>query len=311
MNTIRMIIDTDAGIDDAEAILMALQSSHCQVEAITTVTGNVHRDKVNQNVCTILQQANQSVPIYSGSARPLIEQWQPDDRRYHMDDGLGDWNNRPTCELQLEDESAALALVRLVNQYPDELILVALGPLTNISLAIRIDPTFPEKVKQFVCMGGAVDAHGNTPTVTAEFNIWVDPEAAWITLDAFAESTMLSWETTVDHIISADDHNRFCNLGTSLAHFYDGINQKPRERTFHVFKGQHIIPDPLAMAITLHPDLILESEKRHVTVELQGQYTRGQIVVNYTRWKTDKPNVTIIRKIDMDGVLALYEAMLG
>lgn len=308
---IRMIIDTDAGIDDADAILMALQSPYCQVEAITTVTGNVHRDKVDQNVCTILQQAKKSVPIYSGSARPLIQHWEHDDRRYHMEDGLGDWEDRPPCDLRLEQESAAVALVRLVNESPQKLTLVALGPMTNIALAIRLDPTFPDKVKNFVFMGGAVDAHGNTPTVTAEFNIWVDPEAAWMTLDAFPHSTMLSWETTLSHIISAEDHDRLCNLGTPLAKFYEGINANARARTFHVFNGQHIIPDPLAMAITLHPELILESEKRHVTVELQGTNTRGQTVVNYTRWKTDKPNVTIVRKIDMQGVLRLYEGMLG
>jgi len=305
-----MIIDTDAGIDDAEAILMALQSEQCQVEAITTVTGNVHRDKVNQNVCTILQQTGKSVPVYSGADRPLIEHWEHDDRRYHLEDGLGDWNDRPPCDMQLEDEPASVALVRLINQHPHELTLVALGPLTNIALAIRIDPTLPDKVKQFVVMGGAVDAHGNTPTVTAEFNIWVDPEAAWITFDAFPHTTLLSWETTLSHIISADNHDRLCNLGTPLAQFYEGINQKARDRTWHVFKGQHIIPDPLAMAITLYPDLILEAETRHVTVELNGAYTRGQTVVNYTRWKTDKPNVTIVRKIDMDGVLKLYEETL-
>lgn len=307
----RMIIDVDAGIDDAEAILMALTYPSCTVEAITTVTGNVHLDKVNRNVCTILQQAGKQVPIYSGADRPLIENWNHDDRRYHMEDGLGDWDQRSPCALQLEDDHAAVALVRLINTYPHDITLVALGPLTNIAMAIRLDPSFADKVKQFVFMGGAVDAHGNTPIVSAEFNIWVDPEAAHVTLNTFQNAVMLSWETTLSHIIPAAEHERLCKLGTSLARFYDGINAKPRARTHHVFKGDHIIPDPLAMAITLEPDLILEEEFRHVAVELHGQHTRGQTIVNYTRWRTGKSNCRIIRRIDMGGVLRLYENMLS
>jgi len=304
-----MIIDTDAGIDDAEAILMALTYPTCTVDAITTVTGNVHRDKVNHNVCTILQQAGQSVPIYSGADRPLVEIWEDDERRYHMSDGLGEWDDRPPCDLTLESEPAAVALARLINESPNEITLVALGPLTNIALAIRLDPTLPDKVKQFVFMGGAVDAHGNTPSVAAEFNIWVDPESAYIVLNAFKKSIMLSWETTLTHIISAEDHDNLCRLGTPLAQFYEGINAKARARTHYVFKGKHIIPDPLAMAITLEPELILEEETRHVAIELRGQYSRGQTIVNYTRWKTAKPNVRIIRQIDMAGVLRLYQNM--
>ena len=310
MTLMRMIIDTDAGIDDAEAIMMALTYPSCSVEAIMTVTGNTHLDNVNRNVCTVLQQVGQYVPIYSGADRPLIEVWQDDERWYHMSDGLGEWSERPPCDLKIESEPAAMALVRLVNDSPDEVTLVALGPLTNIALAIRLDPTFADKVKQFVFMGGAVDAHGNTPTVSAEFNIWVDPEAAHIVLETFQQSIMLSWETTLAHIISAEDHERFCHLGTNLARFYEGINAKPRARTHYVFKGQPIIPDPLAMAITLEPDLILNEETRHVAVELHGKYSRGQTIVNYTRWRTDKSNVRIIRQINMEGVLRLYENML-
>jgi purine nucleosidase len=306
----RMIIDTDAGIDDAEAILMALTYPDSTVEAITTVTGNVHRDKVDLNVCTILQQAGQTVPIYSGADRPLIDVWEDDERRYHLNDGLGEWADRPPCNLQLEDELAAVALVRLINESPNEIVLVALGPLTNIALAIRLDPTLPEKVKQFVFMGGAVDAHGNTPTVSAEFNIWVDPEAAYIVLKAFKKSVLLGWETTLSHMMSAEDHDYLCHMGTPLARFYEGINAKARARTHYVFKGQHLIPDPLAMAITLEPELILEEETRHVAVELRGEYSRGQTIANYTRWRTDKSNVRIIRKIDMVGVLRIYEDML-
>jgi purine nucleosidase len=305
----RLIIDTDTGVDDAEALIMALTHPNATVEAITTVTGNVHLDNVNPNVALVLQLVGCSVPIYSGAIQPLVEKWNDDGRRFHGDDGLGDWSERPPCELKLETEHAAVALVRLATEFPGELTLIALGPLTNIALAIRLDPTFPQKIKQFVFMGGTIAAHGNTPTVTAEFNIFIDPEAAFITLEAFPYSTMLSWETTIHHVIEWAEHDRFCNLNTPLAQFYAGMNSKNDHRLRPVYKG-HLLPDPLAMAITLQPELILEQETRHVTVELRGQYTRGQTVVNYTRYTTGKANVSIVRRVNMNGVLQLYENML-
>jgi len=306
-----MIIDTDAGIDDAEAIIMALTHPDVSVEAIMTVTGNVHRDKVNHNVCTILQQTGQSVPIYSGAENPLIEKWFDDERRYHLGDGLGDWDERPPCDLTLEDELAVIALLRLVNESPGELTLVALGPLTNIALAIRLDPTFPSKLKDFIIMGGAVDAHGNTQTVTAEFNIFIDPEAAHVVLNAMPMTTVVSWETTYENTLTLEQHQFLCEMDTPLANFYAGINEKAMKRIIHRYKGKKLLPDPLAMAIVLKPGLILESETRHMDVELQGQLTRGQTVVNYSHFASGKPNVRIIRKVDMDSVFELYKTMLG
>ncbi len=306
----QLIIDTDAGIDDAEALLMALRHPDATVAAITTVTGNVHLDKVNPNVCTVLQQVGQSVPVYSGADRPLVEPWFHDERRYHKDDGLGNWDERPPCDLQLEAEHAAVALVRLINESPGALTVVALGPLTNIALALRLDPTLPDKVKHLTIMGGAVDARGNTPTVTAEFNIAIDPEAAHIVFEAFPRFTLVSWEATLANLIPWEDHDRLCKLDTPVGRFYAGINQKATPRARARYEG-HLLPDPLAMAVTLQPELILEQETRHVAIELRGEKTRGQTVVNYSWYTTGKANAVIIRRVDMAGVLRLYENMLA
>jgi purine nucleosidase len=304
----KMIIDTDAGIDDAEAILMALTHPDNQVEAITTVAGNVALENVNRNVCTVLQQANRSVPIYAGASQPLVQSWQA--AAFHMADGLGEWDERPPCDLNLEEEHAVNALVRLAAAHPGELTLVALGPLTNIAMAIRLDPTFPQNIKQFTFMGGTSDAHGNTPTVTAEYNIFADPEAAHIVLNAFPQATMVGWEATLAHPIPWDHHDRLCSLGTQKAAFYEGIMRKVSEQPPRQTRGR-LIPDPLAMAVTLEPDLILESEQRHVTVELHGALTRGQTVVNYTDHQTGTPNVQIVRRLDIARVIPLYDQMLS
>ncbi|MEM6282505.1 MAG: nucleoside hydrolase [Chloroflexota bacterium] len=305
----RMIIDTDAGIDDAEAILMALAHPNCTVEAITTVTGNVHRDAVNQNVATVLQQAARTVPVYSGADVPLVEPWEFNEKGYHATDGLGDWPDRPPVDVQLEAEHAVAALIRLVNDNPGEITLVALGPLTNIALAVRLDPSLPEKLKAITVMGGAVDARGNTPTVAAEFNIRIDPEAAAIVFGAFPMVKLVTWETTLENVMPWEDHEKLCNLGTPLATFYTGINVLAGERTKRNFKA-HLLPDPLAMAVTLEPSLVEIEDIEQMNVELNGTHTRGMTVVNYTRFATGPRNVTIIRRVDMAGVVRLYEQML-
>lgn len=305
----RMILDTDAGIDDAEALLMALGHPDCTLEAITTVTGNVHLDAVNRNVATVLQQAGKDVPVYSGADRPLVEPWEPDEKGFHMADGLGDWEERPPVDVTLQAEHAVFALIRIINENPGEIILVAVGPLTNIALALRLDPALPEKVKRLTVMGGAVDARGNTPTVAAEYNIYIDPEAAAIVFEAFPMTTLVTWETTLDNVISWDNHERLCNLGTSLSAFYAGINAKVGERTKRTFNA-HLLPDPLAMAVTLEPSLIEKAEMRQMRVELQGKYTRGMTVTNFTSFATGTRNVNIVRQVNMEGVVRLYEQML-
>lgn len=307
----RFIIDTDAGIDDAEAILMALGHPQTEVLAITTVAGNVGVAQVNHNVATILQMTGKRVPVYAGSVLPLVEPWQGAGY-FHLNDGLGDWDERPPCEPVIEQEHGPSALVRLARQNPGELTLVTLGPLTNIALAIRLDPDFLANIKRFVFMGGAANAVGNTPRMAAEFNIGADPEAAYIVLSSFAESTMIGWEATLAHPIPWQEYDRLCALPTPLAAFFRGITAKVTSqwRTLPGSKG-HLLPDPLAMAVALEPSLILEQETRYVTVELGGSHARGQTIVNYTREDHGTANVHIVRRIDIAGVISLYEQMLG
>ena len=221
----KMIIDTDAGVDDAQAIMLALMQADVDVLAITTLTGNVHIRQVNPNVLTILEIMDRDVPVYAGIDRPLISEWE-DAAEFHGGDGLGDYRDRPSLTRKLEDEHAVLALLRLSREYEGELTLIALGPLTNLAAAIRLDPAFPARIKQFVFMGGTIAAHGNTPIVTAEYNIWTDPEAAHITLAAFEDATMLSWETTLAHGFVWDKFNSLCAIDTVNGRFFDKISSK-------------------------------------------------------------------------------------
>ncbi|MCY3832098.1 MAG: nucleoside hydrolase [Chloroflexi bacterium] len=302
----KLIIDTDAGVDDAQAIMLALAQPGVEVLAITTLTGNVHIRQVNPNVLTILEIMQRAVPVYAGIDRPLISEWE-DAAEFHGGDGLGNYRDRPALTRTIEDEHAVLALLRLSREYAGELTLIALGPLTNIAAAVRLDPEFPARIKQFVFMGGTIAAHGNTPIVTAEYNIWTDPEAAAITLDAFDDATMLSWETTLAHGFAWDKFNALCAIDTIAGRFFRAISQETAQRLRTIFhRPAYLLPDPLAMAITLRPDLVRQSGKFFTTVELNGAQTRGQTVIDYNHISGRPPNVNIIQALDTDGVYELF-----
>lgn len=309
----RLIIDTDAGVDDAQAIMMALAHPDAEIAAITTVTGNIHVDHVTRNIFTILEimQAG-DIPVFRGAEKPLVPgNWHPE-TQIHGEDGLGNYRKRPPTSRQLEALPSALALVQMVDAAPGEYTLIALGPLTNIALACRLDPDFPAKVGKFVFMGGTIAAMGNTRNLSAEFNIYCDPEAAAVALDAFAEMSMVSWETTLQHPFTWEQYDALVYRSTPRAEFFRDTTLATVEylRRFRAVPG-YLLPDPLAMAITLEPDIVQASDFQPVTVELTGTRTRGQTVIDHFGLAGQDPNVHIIQALDTARVYALYEHMLA
>ncbi len=307
----RLIIDTDAGVDDSQAIMMALTHPGVTVEAITTLTGNTHVDWVTRNVSAILDVMHADVPIYRGAERPLIPgYWES--LTLMGNDGLGNYQHRPAQDRSTEAEHAARALIRLADESPGTYTLVALGPLTNIALACHLDPGFSRKIGKFVFMGGTIAAIGNTRNITAEYNMFVDPEAALIVLDAFPKATMISWETTLKHGFSWEQYDALAAIDTEAGRFFCETTHTTMMflRALDHNVG-YLLPDPLAMAITLDPALIQQSEHHYVTVELQGTHTRGQTIVDYFSLTQKAPNVHIITEIDTSGVYRLFERMLA
>ncbi len=163
----RMIIDTDPGVDDAHAIMMALAHPDVKVEALTVVAGNVGLENTVANAKKILDTFAADVPVYAGSQQSLV--LKAETAAYvHGEDGLGD-AGIPDSHRETEAEPAAVALVRMANESPGEISLVAIGPLTNLAVALHLEPSLPLKFKELVIMGGAVDARGNTENLSAEF----------------------------------------------------------------------------------------------------------------------------------------------
>ncbi len=300
----QLIIDTDAGIDDAQAILLALGQPGVEVAAITTLSGNVHVDKVTKNVLKTLEATGRHVPVYRGAERPLIN-----DVNYaedvHGADGLGDCNI-PEAQGQIEREHAALALTRMAAERPGHYTLVAIGPLTNVALATRLDPSFPRNLAEFVFMGGAYEARGNT-SIVAEFNVHNDPEAAAIVLNSFPQATMISWELTLNCLVPWEKVAALEAKHSPAVEFFNRISALMASNLRRDRYQGMAMPDALAVAVAIDPAIVLESVRAHVQIELSGALTRGQTVVDWA----GRPQVDVIKQIDLERFWQMMRQSLG
>lgn len=303
----RIVIDTDPGVDDAHAIMMALAYPDVHIEALTTVVGNVQLERTTANALTILDIYERDIPVYAGCSQAIIGH-DEDARHVHGEDGLGN-SNYPASARQSESEHAVNALVRMANDSPGELTLVAIGPLTNVAMATRLDPSLPEKYKRLVVMGGAIRAMGNTKNVSTEFNLYSDPEAGAIVFDAWKNVALVSWETTMAYPFSAEQIEVLGSQDNARSEFFNRITQNTvkfiQER---LGRKMLFAPDPLAVAVALEPDIVTKSEKHFVQVEMRGEHTRGQTTVDWFDTTGEDVNAEIILEVDADRLWDLMEA---
>jgi len=193
--TRKIIIDTDPGIDDTMAIMLALKSPELELLGLTTIYGNVNCSQSTINALKILEVAGRSnIPVAKGSDVPLVIEPHHHATFVHGDDGMGNTHLSLPASKAL-DISAAQFIVEMIMKNPDEITLVPIGPLTNIALALRIEPKIAKLVKEVVIMGGAATVRGNV-TPVAEANIWQDPHAASIVFSAGWPLTMLGLDVT-------------------------------------------------------------------------------------------------------------------
>jgi len=298
----RLIIDTDPGIDDAQAITMALKSYDLvEVVAFTTCHGNVDVSQVSSNLQHILKANNRTdIPVYTGANCSLVG-GRISSSHYHGDDGLGDVLHPHPPEEEIQPEHAVQALLRLVNENIGELTLVCLAPLTNIALAIRLDPDFGKKLKDCIIMGGNYKAKGNI-TVSAEFNFLADPEAARVVLRELRcpKTTLVTWELCTKHSFTWEWYEKFINTDSALGRFFKKIESKTLATYYSdsKFRQSYVTCDPVAMAIVIDPEVIRSSQRLYCDVELTGELTRGQVVVDWKTRMKESPNVLLVKDID-------------
>ena len=305
---IPLLIDTDPGVDDALALLMAFNDPRHDVVGLTIAAGNVGLAHTVRNALRLCDVVGSDVPVFAGADAPILHPAR-DAAYVHGLDGFGDTayegKHRPA-----EAEHAALAILRLSHAHAGNLVLVALGPLTNIALALKLDPTLPQRIARLVVMGGAVTAHGNI-TAAAEFNVAFDPEAAHIVFGAFPRIELADWEAVMLHGFPHADFERWLQAPSPRAAFYEAISRKTRAWAGERRGERWHSADALAMALALQPAGAQEVVERPLAIELEGRHTRGATVVDWLRHEGAPDNAAILRRYDQGRFEALIRAALA
>lgn len=281
-----VVLDVDTGIDDALALLLVARSPELALLGVTTVAGNVEVPVAARNTLRTLEVAGApEVPVAIGADRPLLEPAH-DAMWIHGRDGLGD-SDQPSPRGTPSDEHAVDQLLRLSHQHAGDLVVVALGPLTNLALALSRDPSLAARLRRIVLMGGSARVGGNRST-WAEANIASDPEAAAIVFAAPIPRTMVGLDVTqqvrltdtdVATLADGGDVGRFA--AQILPFYLDACERRSGERVASLH-------DPLAVAVALRPELV-ETRSLVVQIELRGAWTRGMTVVDLRASRADAP----------------------
>lgn len=285
------LIDTDTASDDAVALIMALRAPDVRVAAITTVAGNVPVQQSTRNALYTVELCGADVPVYSGADRPLLRTYQ-NATWFHGRDGLGDQGYPPPRQAQAKLH-AVDAIIETVEANPG-LVIVTLAPLTNLALALAKRPEIAAKVGRCVVMGGAPCCEGNV-TPAAEYNIWVDPEAARVVTLSGMPVELVGWHLSRgDAVVREDDIARILGFNTQLARFAIECNSHAR-KAYKIQTGEDGIslPDPVAMCVALDPSVATEWSEHYLDVETQSELTRGMTVVDRLNVAADDRNQSV------------------
>jgi purine nucleosidase len=303
------LIDTDTGSDDAVALAMALRYPGVQIEAITVVAGNVPVDQGVQNALYTVELCQQAIPVHRGMPAPLTRPLETA-QFVHGQDGMGDIG-LPLTGRSPASTDAIGVLCETIHRFSGAITLVTLGPLTNIAVALRQDPSIAQAVSECVIMGGTGRGHGNM-TPVAEYNFWVDPEAAKIVFQSGMSIKMVGWDISRTYaVFNPQDTAALRAIDTPLARFCVDIQRGVEQFALTTTRLQGFdLPDPIAMAIALDPTVATRAHHCFVAIETVSELCRGQSVVDRLHLLGREPNAEVIMEASREQFLRmLYEAV--
>ena len=302
----RIIIDCDPGLDDLVALALVNTLDNTELLGITTVSGNQTVEVCTKNALEINEFFHLNVPVHKGAVQPIYRKQQIADE-IHGTSGVGNVKLPKTEKLQ-SDIPAHKFLIDASKKYKEELDIVAVGPLTNIALAILNDPGFAKRVRSITLMGGG-HQHGNV-TPAAEFNIYADPDAAKIVFESAANITVLPLDATMSEGLSEEDistitKNIKSNQGLALkTALIDILNIGRKFNNEFAF-----LHDPIALLALTEKDFISGKEYR-VDIETKGQLTLGKTVVDLYNTTKREPNVFFANHYDKKILLKKLNEMM-
>jgi purine nucleosidase len=303
LNPTRLIIDTDPGIDDALAFLLALASPEIKLEALTTTQGNVTVDKATRNALSVLELANAShIPVAQGSMLPLVQPLRASDA-VHGASGIGN-SKLPEPHTKPISQHAVDYLIERVLAEPNEINIFPIGPLTNIAMAIRKEPEFAKAVKELVIMGGAIQEGGNV-TPLAEFNIIVDPHAAHIVFHSGIPITLIPLDATNKCLLKQEHVDRLLKIKSPISRFI-----KEAVEVYLKFALERGIPgcalhDPLTLATVIAPELLTLKEY-YVDVDISSGVSMGKTFADFYHMTKKPANMNVALDVRGEDFIELF-----
>ena len=306
----RVIVDTDTAGDDTQALLLALRSGRVSVEGVTVVAGNVEFDYEVENAKYTLDVADRTdVPVFEGARSPLLKEWEHADY-VHGAGGLGG-DLFPDTGVASAERHAVDFIVETARRSPGEVSLLCIGPLTNVALALKREPDLDDLLDEVWVMGGAVNTLGND-TPSAEYNFWVDPDAAKLAVREL-DVSLVDWGLVVrDALFDGDDLDRAADLDTPYAAFFETVTSHVREYTREQQEAEGVtLPDSLAAACLLAPEIVERSGTHYADVDEREGMTRGYSLVDENGVLGEDPGTTVIESVDSAAFVDLFFAMLA
>ena len=310
MESHKLILDTDPGVDDSMAIALIANSLEITLDSVTTIFGNGPVSLSTENALRVLDIVGLShVDVFQGANKPLLREFHGEGARVHGSDGLGE-TRMPPSPRSAAGDYAAMHIVNSIMDQPGEFTLAAIGPLTNIGLALCIEPRIAENVREVVIMGGAVGVPGNASPL-AEANIHNDPEAAGLVFGADWHLTVVGLDVTQQVLMDSKYLASLTKSQTPTTSMIAAIT--PHYLDFHKkYRGATTMPvhDSSAIAYLINPDLF--STKTLRVEVITGEHPcSGQTVADWQNHWGREANTNVCLGVDADQMLAMYLERVG